>query len=297
MNKHITLLDGGTGRELKRIGAPFKQPEWSALALLEGPEFVSRVHEAYIRAGADVITTNSYAVVPFHIGNDRFAARGAELAALAGRLARKAAAAAPRPVKVAGSLPPICGSYRAEWFDPEFARPILKTLVNSLRPSVDLWLAETLSSTEEALLVREVIGNDGLPLWLSFTLKDDAAAVNEEPELRSGQSIRQAVNMAVELKAGALLFNCSQPEVMGAALKQAAVDLRGLKLGVYANAFALPSAEPQANEQLHEIRADLTPELYFKWIEGWLASGADIVGGCCGIGPEHIRAIRSALPR
>ena len=86
--QRITLLDGGTGRELKRIGAPFRQPEWSALALIEAPEFVTRVHEAYVAAGADVITTNSYAVVPFHLGAARHAADGFRLAALAGTLAR-----------------------------------------------------------------------------------------------------------------------------------------------------------------------------------------------------------------
>jgi hypothetical protein len=71
------LLDGGTGRELLRLGAPFRQPEWSALALMEGPRFVSEVHQRYIAAGADVITTNSYAVVPFHVGAARFAREGA----------------------------------------------------------------------------------------------------------------------------------------------------------------------------------------------------------------------------
>ena len=119
-------------------------------------------------AGADVITTNSYAIVPFHLGEERFAARGAELAALSGRLARavvdgeeeEVECTAPattssspiatttstkkkKKVLVAGSLPPICGSYRAEWFNPDFARPILSTLVVALRPHVDLWLAET----------------------------------------------------------------------------------------------------------------------------------------------------------
>lgn len=59
----ITLLDGGMGRELKRMGAPFQQPEWSALALFEGPDFVRRAHAAFIAAGAEVITTNSYAIV------------------------------------------------------------------------------------------------------------------------------------------------------------------------------------------------------------------------------------------
>ncbi|MBL8710622.1 MAG: homocysteine S-methyltransferase family protein, partial [Rhodospirillaceae bacterium] len=85
------ILDGGMGRELNRMGAPFRQPEWSALALIEGPDFVRRAHAAFIAAGAEVITTNSYAVVPFHIGEERFKARAEELADLAGRLARQAA--------------------------------------------------------------------------------------------------------------------------------------------------------------------------------------------------------------
>ena len=91
MIKRGLILDGGTGRELERIGAPFRQPEWSALALMEAPEFVRKVHDNYIEAGADVVTTNSYAVVPFHIGDERFEADGAMLAARAARIAREAA--------------------------------------------------------------------------------------------------------------------------------------------------------------------------------------------------------------
>ena len=55
----VSILDGGTGRQLKRIGAPFRQPEWSALALIEAPQFVSQVHADFVAAGAEVITTNS----------------------------------------------------------------------------------------------------------------------------------------------------------------------------------------------------------------------------------------------
>ena len=55
----LRLLDGGMGRELQRIGAPFRQPEWSALALIEAPEFVLQAHQAFIEAGARIITTNS----------------------------------------------------------------------------------------------------------------------------------------------------------------------------------------------------------------------------------------------
>ena len=120
----ITVLDGGMGRELMRIGAPFRQPEWSALALLEGPDWVVQAHTNFIDAGAEVITTNSYAIVPFHLGDERFAARGLELAELSGRLARQGADAAPSPVQVAGSLPPLFGSYRPDLFDAPPADPV-----------------------------------------------------------------------------------------------------------------------------------------------------------------------------
>ena len=291
----ITLLDGGTGRELKRIGAPFRQPEWSALALIEAPEFVTRVHEAYVAAGADVITTNSYALVPFHLGAARHAADGHRLAALSGTLAREVASGAPRPVRVAGSLPPVCGSYRADLFDVAVARPLLETIVGALRPSIDHWLGETLSAIEEAELIRAVVGRDGKPLWLSFTLVDGSAA-GDVPRLRSGEAVADAVRAARELGAEAVLFNCSQPEVMGQAVTIAADLAAGaLQVGVYANAFPPQRADADANEDLLDIRADLTPLGYLGWARDWVGRGAGIVGWCCGIGPEHIAELRAAL--
>ena len=290
----FTLLDGGLGRELARIGAPFRQPEWSALALMEAPHCVSRVHDAYVAAGADVITANSYAVVPFHIGQDRFVAQGPSLADLAGRLARAAADRSARPVRVAASLPPVCGSYRADMFDADAARPVLKTLVAGLRPHADLWLAETLSAVEEAELVRETLGDDPRPLWLSFTLEDYTAAT-DGPVLRSGQSVGEAVAAAARLGAAAVLFNCSQPEVMAAAVEAARGGGGSITVGVYANAFPPQPKDAVANDGLNAIRADLTPAGYLAFAQSWRSRGAQIVGGCCGIGPEHIAALRAGL--
>jgi len=294
----LLVLDGGTGRELKRRGAPFRQPEWSALALIEGPAFVSAVHAAYVQAGADVITTNSYAVVPFHLGAERFAAAGEGLASLSGRLAREVADGAGSSVQVAGSLPPICGSYRADLFDADEARPILATLIRGLSPFVDLWLAETLSTIAEAELVRLVLGDDRRPLWLSFTLSDETA-VPGDPRLRSGQSVADAVGAAVGLGAAAVLFNCSQPEVMADAVRVAGDVLRRLwanmRIGVYANAFPPQKQDATANAVVLDIREDLTPEGYLAFARAWQAEGANIIGGCCGIGPEHIAALRQQL--
>jgi S-methylmethionine-dependent homocysteine/selenocysteine methylase len=110
------------------------------------------------------------------------------------------------------------------------------------------------------------------------------------------------VAAAIRLRAAAVLFNCSQPEVMGEAVTAAAQLLRAqrptadaLRIGVYANAFPPQGAEAEANAGLNEIRADLTPAGYLLWARDWVARGASIIGGCCGIGPEHIAALRAGL--
>ena len=295
MPRSLTLLDGGTGRELHRVGAPFRQPEWSALALMEAPDAVQRVHETYLAAGADVITSNSYALTPFHIGAARFAAEGGGLADRAGRVGR--AAVAEGPGRLAGSLPPVLGSYRPDLFDAATAAPLLQTLIAGLGPHVDLWLAETLSAVAEARLVRQVLGAVPQPLWVSFTLQDDgdpATAV-----LRSGEPVAAAARVALEIGAETLLFNCSQPEVMLAALTAARAEIgsAALQLGVYANAFPPQRPDAVANDGLDPIRADLDPVRYAVFAQQWRDAGADVIGGCCGIGPEHIRALADALRR
>jgi S-methylmethionine-dependent homocysteine/selenocysteine methylase len=289
------ILDGGMGRELHRSGAPFRQPEWSALALIEGPEYVRRAHDAFIAAGADAITTNSYAVVPFHIGEERFRKDGRMLADRAGRIAREAADASPRKVTVAGSLPPLFGSYRPDLFIEKEAQGIAEVLIAGLSPHVDVWLAETQGSIAEAASLKQAIGADQRPFWVSFTLEDGKDAT--PPKLRSHEPVEQAVRAALNWKTEALLFNCSQPEVMAAALDVArkAIGDAKLTLGVYANAFPPQSEDAEANAGLSDIRADLDPLRYVKFVQNWLKRGAGIVGGCCGIGPEHIAEIRKAV--
>jgi homocysteine S-methyltransferase family protein len=85
---------------------------------------------------------------------------------------------------------------------------------------------------------------------------------------------------------------------MTAALKtaRATIDAAGsaMRLGVYANAFAAHGTDEEAlpaNDGLDEIRTDLTPTAYLDWAKHWRAAGADIIGGCCGVGPEHIAAL------
>lgn len=293
----MVILDGGMGRELQRCGAPFRQPEWSALALSEAPEVVVAVHAAFIEAGAQVITSNSYAVVPFHIGEERFASEGLELASIAGRLARKAADASARPVKVAGSLPPLFGSYRPDLFQPERVTEVLTPLLQGLGAHVDLWLAETQSSLAEVQAIHAHLPSDGKPFWVSFTLQDEET--DGEPRLRSGEPVADAIEAVAGMGVAAVLFNCSQPEVIGAAVDVArAITERlgaDIAIGVYANAFPPQPKEATANDGLDELREDLDPLGYLEWAKDWQHRGASMIGGCCGIGPQHIAELKRSL--
>jgi S-methylmethionine-dependent homocysteine/selenocysteine methylase len=284
----VTILDGGMSRELMRLGAPFRQPEWSALALIESPEHVRRAYDEFARAGASVLTTNAYAVVPFHVGEERFAAEGDRLAALAASICREVAD--DYGAHVAGCLPPVLGSYRPGAFDAEVARPILEVLVEAQARFVDLWLVETTSSLDEAELAVSVVTASGssAPLWVAFTLDDGGGA-----RLRSGEPVSAAVSVAVAAGASAVLFNCSQPEVMSEAV-EIAVTSTDLPVGVYANVLDEHGADGP-NELVHEVRLDASAEGYAVWAEEWVAAGATIVGGCCGTDARHVSALSARL--
>lgn len=288
----ITILDGGMSRELMRLGAPFRQPEWSALALIEAPDTVREAHAAFARAGARVLTTNAYAVVPFHLGDERFAEQGHRLAALSAELTRQAADQFDG-VQVAGCLPPPLGSYRPDLFDadPARARHVLTVLVDAQAPFVDVWLIETMSSIAEATLAVEVVRTSGStrPIWVAFTVDDDTGGRT----LRSGEPVSDATRAMAAVSAAAVAFNCSQPEVLETALHEARA-VSDLPLGVYANVLD-GHTSAGANETVHGRRADASPEVYAEWADRWIDAGATIVGGCCGITSDFIEFLADHL--
>ncbi len=298
---NITILDGGMGRELERRGAPFQQPEWSALAMIEAPNIVKEVHKDFIRSGARVITTNSYALVPFHIGETRFAEQGKTLAQSAAREARAAVQESGENVLVAGSIPPLFGSYRADLYQADKVIDIATPLVEALSADIDLWLCETQSLIAEASSIKTIIDQhnpQNKPVWLSFTLEDSEQT--ETPLLRSGETVAEAVTTMARAGVSAILFNCSQPETIADAIVVARktlddLELTDIQIGAYANAFPPQPKDATANDGLDELRADLTPQSYLEWAKQWQSQGASLIGGCCGIGPEHIAQLSTHL--
>ena len=287
----FTLLDGGMGRELQRINAPFRQPEWSALALIEAPKKVVEAHQNFIKAGADIITVNSYALVPYHIGQDLYTEQGEALTRNAVELANKAAQysgqKSGQKTRIAACLPPIFGSYRPNAFDVGGAIGIAQTLIDAQEDGTDLWLMETMGLLAEAQLYLTLLREKGKSIWVSFSIEDQTQAA---PALRSGETLADAVD-AVAGEVDAVLLNCSTVEAINHAVPTLVQGCRNIQCGVYANAFPTINEDTHSNAGITELRGDITPELYAEKAAGWLDQGVNIIGGCCGIMPDHIRAL------
>ncbi len=170
----------------------------------------------FIDAGAEIITVNSYACVPFHLGETLYQAQGAALAQQAAVIAKKAAQNTNQNVLVAGSLPPAFGSYRADFFQIERAFTILNTLYKAQDEYVDVWIGETISNIEESRVMARVLKGSNKLCYYAFTLNDE---VSEQATLRSGELVSDAILALLEHNIASILFNCSIPEVIEQALR------------------------------------------------------------------------------
>ena len=301
-DRDVTLLDGGMGRELQKRKIIKAKTIWSALALIEDPAVVQEVHEAFIAAGAEVIITNTYGVVPSLLAMEQMEDRLDALLDKAVELAQAARASSgrsprSRPVKIAGSLPPLTTSYRAELVGPdEEIEATYRHIAQRLAPGVDLFICETMSLAREARAAARAARDSGKPVWVAWTLDDAASG-----RLRSGEDLATAVAALDGLPVDALLFNCCSTEAVTAALPKLKA-LTDKPLGAYANAFVpLPKdyvmGESGGEGGEHPLRADMTPERYLEAAQTWRSLGASIIGGCCGIGPEYIAVLREAFAR
>ncbi|NBC48635.1 MAG: homocysteine S-methyltransferase [Gammaproteobacteria bacterium] len=286
----IVLLDGGMGQELIARSSQPASPLWSAKILLDEPELVAAVHRDYIDAGATVLTLNSYAVTP-----QRLAAQGSEelferLQAQACEIVTRARDESGRDVAIAGCLPPLVASYHPEVSpSDEAALAAYRRIVAAQAEHVDLFLGETLASTAEASAAAHAALESDLPVWISLTITDDDSIT-----LRNGEPLAETVAALRELGIDARLLNCSRPEAITAAWDVFAVG--GGVTGAYANGFtSIDGLKPGGTVDALEARRDLSPEAYADFAMGWVGHGASIVGGCCEVGPAHIRHLRERL--
>ena len=290
----VTILDGGMGGELIRRGVASSTGLWSARPLIENPEAVVQTHRDYIAAGAEVITTNSYSTIPSYLEKANLESRYVELTALAGELARRAADESRADVRVAGGLPPLSESYRADLVPPDDeARPIYANLAAALEPSVDLFLCETMSCAREArnaaLAARAAGRARRLPVYVSWTLDETPGR-----GLRSGESIAAALDAVADLDIDGFLFNCTTPEAIAAGVETLAA-LTDRPVGGYPNRLHVPDDWTLDNETRMAYDLESGTEAFVEGALRAIERGATLYGGCCMIGPEDIAALAEAV--
>jgi len=281
----LILLDGGMGQELINRKASGQGVLWSAKALFDNPAAVQAVHEDYIRAGADVITTNSYACIRNNFEPEGLLSRLGEMNRLSATLARQARDKVGRDVLIAGSMGPQNGSYRPDLVGSyDETEALYREQAEFLAPYVDLFICETLSCITEARAAAVAAASTGKPVWLSWSIEDSG-----EANLRSGEPLREAWEDIAGTGVSAVLLNCSPPEAISKVLPEL-VSMSDIPVGAYGNAFT-PIPEKwdfHGDESIPPSRADVTPEAYAEHAANWLTAGARIVGGCCEVGPAHI---------
>ncbi len=289
------ILDGGMGRELRFRGIDVMTSIWSAKALIDAPQVVREVHSDFITAGADIITINSYGIIKSNLAWAGIEDRFKELNRLACDLAKEARDASGRAVLIAGSLPPLAGSFRPDRVGKfEEIEPLYREQAEVLAPYVDLLLCETMSSADEGRAAAAAATQTGKPVWVCWTLHEDRSG-----KLRSGEDIVDAARALTNLPVSGVLANCCAPESITKAMPQLAQI--GMKyVGGYANTFQpIPvdwalEGQKKTDSSLG-LREDLDPESYAAHACDWLKAGATVVGGCCGTRPAHIAKIKELI--
>jgi len=281
--KKVLVADGGWGTFLIAEGMqPGDCPElWN----VERPEVVRGIAEEYFAAGSDLVSTNSFGGSRCKLAQYGLGDRAAELNAAAAALSRRAAG---RNGHVIASIGPT-GKFllTGEISEEELYEAFKEQALALERGGADACIIETMSAIDEACVaVRAVKENTGLEILCSFTY---ASTVGGVPRTMMGVSPAEMAAATLEAGADILGVNCSfgSKEMVPVveALRTAAPD---------APILVNPNAgQPIQTEQ--GIVYPETPEYMAGFTPVFIAAGANIIGGCCGTNPDHIRAIAGAV--
>ena len=293
------VLDGANGTELERLGARMDQSLWCARALADCPDLVHQVHRRYIDAGADVITTNSYSATREAMQRCGLAAHFEDWNRRSVRIAREERDRSSRAgsVVVAGSVSTYgrFGDLDVETMSDHF-RAQGEILVDE---GVDLLILETLGSAERTIQAVVRAAKDlGVPVWVSVSCardRDSGAVMLGIEESAEGSHVAQrygplaeAVREIMSVGGSAVLMMHSVRDVTEDAVRIMRAACTE-PVGAYPNAgyWTRPS---------WTFVDQISPEEYLADARRWVDAGAAVVGGCCGVGVEHIRALAEGLP-
>ena len=307
------LLDGGTGSELQRRGADVlkgatdRLKAWSATANLEFADVVQQVHQDYLRVGADIIISNNFWTIPSRLEGIGLRDRWQEYARAAGENALAAREAGNPEAYVAGGI----------------AAPTMQTLADSPVPDVefmdeaafheeftdhaklladvgvDLILAEYVGFIADCVAAVDACAEAGLPVFLGVR------HIGADGKMQyNGESLSDLGAALKGHPVDAVLLMCSHPEGISAGLPILREAFDGA-IGGYPNLGYNPTGplvdrpmltnqQPSEGRDVFQIR-DYSPSRLAEFAGEWKGMGAQIIGGCCASGPEHIMEMRPVV--
>ena len=294
----VVLLDGAISTEIQKRGVPMDELAWSGLGSKIGSGTLLEVHKDYIRAGADVITTNTFSSARHSLTAAGQGDATREINAMAVSLARQAVdeASEGRTVLVAGSISPF-GAY-TEILGHE--SPPIDLLKDSYREQaeilaeegVDLLLLEMLRDVERAGVIVEAALATGIPVWSGLSSMVEPGkpvmALSEYSTVE-GMTFEEVLDGVKSLGGDMVIVMHSEVGYIVPSLEVMKEKCDG-PLGAYAHSGYW--SRPDWN-----FDAVISPDDYLREAEGWVEAGARLIGGCCGIGPEHIRLLSENLTR
>lgn len=290
LSKRILILDGAMGTMLQRKGLQGNSESFN----LTNPETIGEIHNEYVEAGADIITANSFSANSISQSEYNLSEKAGQMAEAAARIARKAADEAPRKIWVAGSVGPTSKSlslaqnindpiFRPYSFDgmaEAFERQI-RGLING---GVDLLLFETCFDALNTKAALYALGHipeaSDIPIMISASMSD-----------RSGRTLTGQTMEAFYRS----VQHCS-PLSFGLNCSLGAEEMIPLIAEVASFATCAVSCYPNAGLPNEMGEYDETPSQMAESVRKMaLAGSVNIVGGCCGTTPEHIKAVAEAV--
>ena len=278
------LMDGGMGSEIERRGLA-SPTTWSGGPMLTHPQVVRDIHQEYIEAGAEVIITNT-----FGTGRDMLEHGNIEhMVAEANRLGIEAAVQARRnsgtegSVVIAASVSTMAPKAHAEVPVPyeKALETYREQLGELIKGGPDVAVGEMLVRISDTLAVIEAATELGLPVWVGLSLVRDGDGLYLGIQDRhGGESLQDAMDAISDKDVASVFIMHTPVDDTGPGLEIVRKDWTGI-FGAYAH--------------FPRDAGTMDPQRYLEYAKGWSEQGARIIGGCCGTGPDHIRALREWL--
>jgi S-methylmethionine-dependent homocysteine/selenocysteine methylase len=278
------LIDGGTGTELERRGVPQLENAWNGGGALSHPEILKKIHEDYLRLGAEVIISNTFATHYYALRDagvenrfDDYNRRSVELAIEARENRNNPDAL------VAGGISYWSWTGNHPALDDLKAAAFRQAAIMA-EAGADLLMLEMMIDIDKMLILLEAARSTGLPVWVGITCEPDSNGIIC---LRNGEPLIDALDCIDNSQVDMINIMHTEVEYVGACLDVLNTHWKGF-FGVYAHSGQFVD---------HKIifSGTISPEDYCSEATRWAGTGAQIIGGCCGIEPRHIELLSKAL--